>query len=149
MTIKAIFLAAALLGAASAAAGEMLLEDGAYRVDVRLELPHLEDMAATKSVTICVSRQQDGGNHGLVVLSDNNPLAHCPTSNVRSDGDKLTFDISCAGVNSARGTAHYTLGLSGFTGRIAMKMGGKNMTMTETQHGSRIGECASAVPPRF
>jgi hypothetical protein len=31
-----------------------------------------------------------------------------------------------------------------FTGRIAMVMGAKNMTMTEVQHGRRIGECSPA-----
>jgi hypothetical protein len=31
-----------------------------------------------------------------------------------------------------------------FTGRVAMVMGAKNMTMTEVQHARRIGECSPA-----
>ena len=49
-----------------------VLESGEYAVSVRLELPHLEDMAAIKLARICMTGGE-GGTHGLVVLSDNNP----------------------------------------------------------------------------
>ena len=45
---------------------------------------------------------------------------------------------------SARGHALYELSTDAFTGRIAMVMGAKNMTMTEVQHAHRIGECSPA-----
>jgi hypothetical protein len=35
----------------------------------------------------------------------------------------------------------YELSPNAFNGRVAMVMGAKNMTMTEVQHGRRIGEC--------
>jgi len=54
------------------------LKPGAYEVEVRLELPHLEKMAATKTATICVENFGGNGDGGLAVLSDNNPLAKCP-----------------------------------------------------------------------
>jgi hypothetical protein len=38
----------------------------------------------------------------------------------------------------------YELSSNAFTGRIAMVMGAKNMTMTEVQHARRIGECSPA-----
>jgi hypothetical protein len=38
----------------------------------------------------------------------------------------------------------YELSTNAFTGRIAMVMGAKNMTMTEVQHARRIGECSPA-----
>jgi hypothetical protein len=34
-----------------------------------------------------------------------------------------------------------------FEGRIAMVMGGKNMTMTEVQSGRRVGGCDLSSPP--
>jgi hypothetical protein len=40
--------------------------------------------------------------------------------------------------------AVYELSSDAFTGRIAMVMGAKNMTMTEVQHAHRIGECSPA-----
>ena len=45
---------------------------------------------------------------------------------------------------AARGHAVYELSTDAFTGRIAMVMGAKNMTMTEVQHARRIGECSPA-----
>lgn len=131
-------------------AGEPVLElqGGAYEVAVRLELPHLEDMGVSKTAVICVAGIDGSGDHGLVVLSENNPLGKCPASNFQQRGNTLTFDIACDGLNAAQAKATYALQPQGFQARIAMKMGGKNMTMTETQKGRRIGDCAGAGAPR-
>jgi len=137
----------ALAGLANAAE-PVALQDGRYQVNVRLELPYLEDAGVTKVATVCVTSADPDGSHGLLVLSENNPLAKCPASNVRDDGSTLTFDIVCPGGNAAIGSAKYIVAAQRFEGRITMKMGGKNMTMTETQSGHRIGECApTGAPP--
>jgi hypothetical protein len=125
----------------AAAAETARPEAGRYAVEVRLELPHLEDMASRKTVQLCMEPGSQAGTRGLAVLSDNNPLAGCPASNLRQDGEVLTFDIVCAGRNAARATARYVLAPTAFDGRISMQMGGKNMTMTEVQAGHRIGAC--------
>lgn len=124
----------------------LVLHAGEYEVDSRLELPHVEDMGFSKVANICVT-QGDGGTHGLVVLSENNPLSRCPASNVRQDADTLSFDIVCPGHNQAIAWAKYTLGTERFSGAIAMKMGGKNMTMTERQTGRRVGDCKPVEAP--
>jgi hypothetical protein len=136
----AVFCAAAFMSGRGLGAGPPAAEPGEYEVSVRLELPHLEDMATTKLARICVTGGE-GGTHGLAVLGGNNPLARCPASNIHEDGGVLTFDIVCPGGNAATGSAKYTLRAQGFDGAIAMKMGGKNMTMTERQLGRRIGSC--------
>lgn len=152
MSVRAIVVVAMWLAgtAAPASGGEPVLElqGGAYEVAVRLELPHLEDMGVSKTTVICVAGAEGSGNHGLIVLSDNNPLGKCPASNFRRQGDILMFDIACEGLNAAQAKATYTLAPQAFQARIAMKMGGKNMTMTETQQGRRIGDCSAALPPR-
>jgi hypothetical protein len=116
------------------------LEPGEYEVSVGLELPHVEDTGVVKVTRICVT-ESDNGTHGLVVLSDNNPLGRCPASNVREGGGTLIFDIICPGGNAAVGSARYTLRARDFDGVITMKMGGKNMTMIERQSGHRAGSC--------
>ena len=128
-------------------AGEDLLAAGRYDVDVRLELPHVEDLNMKKTAAICVMPDGGDGSRGLTVLGDNNPLSRCPASNVHQDGSVLTFDIVCEGINAARASASYTLAETTFRGRITMKMGGKNMTMSETQVGRRVGACPE-TPPR-
>ena len=137
-----LILAAAPLGQGHA--GEDLLAAGRYDVDVRLELPHVEDLNMKKTAAICVMPDGRDSSRGLTVLGDNNPLSRCPASNVRQDGSLLTFDIVCEGTNAARASASYTLSETAFRGRITMKMGGKNMTMSETQVGRRVGACPEA-----
>lgn len=135
---------AALAMSPVAADEAVVLSAGAYSVDVRLELPHVELSGVGNTRTICVPSTDRPANQGMVVLSENNPLAHCPSSNVHQDGDTLTFDIVCPGGNAAIASAKYVLRKDGFDGRIEMKMGGKNMTMTETQTGHRTGGCSGA-----
>ena len=121
---------------ASAANG---LEPGAYDIAVRLELPHVEDSGATRTTTLCIARDRPA--LGLKVLSANNPLANCPASSIVATDAELTFEIACPGGNAAVASARYKLNGDRFQGRISMKMGGKNMTMTETQAGRRTGLC--------
>ena len=130
------------------AGGDGALRAGQYEVEVRLELPHVEDLNMSKTAAICVAPDRAGGSFGLAVLGDNNPLSKCPVSNVRRDGGTLAFDVVCEGTNAARAAASYTLAGDAFRGRIAMKMGGKNMTMSETQVGRRVGACPEAEAPR-
>jgi Protein of unknown function (DUF3617) len=126
---------------AANAADHVALQPGRYEVEMRLELPHVEDMGYSKTANICVN---ETGTHGLMVLSDNNPLVRCPASNVREDGDILTFGLVCEGHNQAVAWAKFTLKGDRFDGTFDMKMGGKNMTMTERQTGHRTGPCPDA-----
>jgi uncharacterized protein DUF3617 len=139
--VVAFMLLASLEGAHAGGA----LRGGAYEVDVRLGLPHIDK--ARKAAIVCVVDGASDGISGLAILSDNNPLADCPVRNVRLGADWLTFDIVCGGGNAAIASATYTLAADRFEGRIAMKMGGKNMTMTETQVGRRIGPCKAPGAP--
>ncbi|MEA1833883.1 DUF3617 family protein [Methylobacterium durans] len=136
----------ALLVVGQPARADEALEPGRYAVEVRLELPHLDDLTARKVADLCLVGDAGAPNPGFAVLSDNNPLARCPISNLRRDGAELTFDIACEGRNAASGSARYVLSPGAFRGRIAMRMGGKNMTMTEVQAGRRTGPCAGPAP---
>ena len=135
----ALVVAGTPAGAAQAGQGEALLQEGAYEVQVRLELPNVLSRGPDSTITICLP--YGGANGALPVLSSNNPLARCPASNVERDGATLRFDIICEGRGAARARAAYKLMPGAFEGRIAMVMGGKNMTMTEVQSGRRIGVC--------
>jgi hypothetical protein len=122
------------------ASAQSMLRDGEYEIEVSLELPFVIDTSTRKVEHACL-----GGSisqtMGLAVLSDNNPLARCPITDERTSPNTLSFEVACPGVNAARGHAAYQLWGDTFRGRIEMKMGGKNMTMTEVQTGRRIGDC--------
>ncbi|MCB1485629.1 MAG: DUF3617 family protein [Hyphomicrobiaceae bacterium] len=116
------------------------LTAGAYEIEVTLELPYVVDTNTRKFERLCLGPERSD-TLGLMVLSNNNPLGKCPTSNAKSSTSRLSFDVACPGVNAATGHALYEIRSDGFQGRIDMKMGGKNMTMTEVQVGHRIGTC--------
>jgi hypothetical protein len=132
---------------ACSAQADSLLQGGAYEVTYRLEVPHVEQWAIDNTVRICVRRSGDQRGMALPVLSVNNPLSKCPASNIRQMGENLTYDIRCAGHDGAKAKAIYKLKPAGFQGRIAMVMGGKNMTFVEVQSGRRIGSCELAGDP--
>ena len=93
----------ALLPAGSTAAKPVRPESGAYEIEVRLELPHLEDMARAKTVRVCLTEGSTAAERGIAVLSDNIPLARCPVSNLRWDRSVLTFDIAGEGATRRGG----------------------------------------------
>jgi hypothetical protein len=144
MMTGAIYLASvylvSVLASACVASAAAALEPGEYEVSMQLDLPHVEDAGVARTAVICVTAG-GGDTHGLTVLSANLPFGGCAASNIREDGGTLMFDIVCPGPNAAAASARYTFGEQHFDGTIAMKMGAKNMTMTERQHGRRTGAC--------
>jgi hypothetical protein len=117
---------------------------GSYEITARLELPHLERWGVDKTTIICLSNSRNPDEIPVPVVSANNPFAKCSATNFVADGSKLEYDIVCRERGSARGHAVYELSTDAFSGRIAMVMGAKNMTMTEVQRARRIGECSPA-----
>jgi hypothetical protein len=141
-----IFLGLGGLFASAVQAGQAgrLLQSGSYEVTYRLEVPHVEEWAVDSTVRICI---RNAKRTALPVLSVNNPLSKCPASNIRQSGETLSFDIKCKEREGARAKAVYRLKPNQFQGRIAMTMGGKNMTFVEVQSGHRIGSCMLAGDP--
>ena len=119
---------------------EASLPVGSYAITTRLELPHLERWAIDKTTTICLSGRA-AGEIPIPILSANNPYATCTAANLVIDRGKLEYDVRCPGRDAAKAHATYVLRADHFAGRVAMVMGGKNMTMTEVQRARRVGDC--------
>jgi len=142
--LHVVFATAAMAAWTTVAHTEETLRPGAYRVEVRLELPNVLSWSPQKVTTICLPADEDAAP--FPVLSANNPLADCAVNAIRRDGARLTFNLACAGRGAAVAWASYSLKPEEFRGRIAMVMGGKNMTMTEVQFGRRVGKCDASAP---
>jgi hypothetical protein len=123
-------------------------QSGSYEVTARLELPHLERWSVDKTTIVCL-RDSRSSKIPIPVLSANNPFAKCASSNLVIDGQKLEYDIVCPERGAAKGHAVYMFSAGTFSGRVAMVMGAKNMTMTEIQYGRWIGECSPGSPAEF
>ena len=118
-----------------------LPQGGSYELTARLELPHLERWAVDKKTIICLPTSLNNGDLPIPIVSANNPFAQCSSANVAAQFSKLEYDIVCPGRGAAKGHAIYILSDDTFSGRVAMVLGAKNMTMTEVQQGRRIGNC--------
>ena len=123
---------------------EASLPAGSYAITTRLELPHVERWAIDKTRTICLSGHAAGGQIPIPILSPNNPYATCAAANLLIDHGRLEYDVLCPGRDAAKAHATYVLAADHFAGRVAMVLGGKNMTMTEVQRARRIGDCSSS-----
>jgi hypothetical protein len=117
------------------------LPRGSYELTTRLELPHLERWAIDKTTTICLPDRAAARRIPIPILSANNPYAACAAANLVIDNGRLEYDVVCPGRDAAKAHAVYSLGADSFAGRVAMVMGGKNMTMTEVQRARRVGDC--------
>jgi hypothetical protein len=127
--------------AAGARAGDVPAP-GLYAITARLELPHLERWAVDRTRLACLA---DPARLPLPVLNAGTGLSGCPAEQVHRAGQRLSYRIVCPGRAAARAVARYELEAQGFRGRIAIVMGGKNMTMTEVQTARRLGGCEAAT----
>jgi hypothetical protein len=145
-------LAAAGFWGSAALAGGAWLRDGAYEMVTRLELPHLERYAVDSVHRVCFGGGSAAEAIPIPVESANHPFATCAADHVERGVDTIEYDIACPGRDSARAHAIYRAKDAGFVGRVAMVMGGKNMTMTEMVRAHRVGPCnetAGLAPARF
>jgi hypothetical protein len=144
MRIGAALLVAAASSGGAIRADEAALPGGLYEITSRLELPHVERWAIDKKTRLCLVPAARGPIP-LPVLSDNNPFRHCAATAFVFAGGRLEYDIACPGRGAARAHAIYDIMPGRFTGRIAMVLGAKNMTMTEVQEAIRMGECETTA----
>jgi hypothetical protein len=135
-----------ILLAGSGEAGEAPLQAGAYAIRHRLELPHVERWAVERIDVACIPETLGSEPPGamLPILSANVPFKRCIAKAWQLNDKRLDYDIVCPGRGAAKAHATYVLSGDGFTARIFMTMGAKNMTMTEVQSGRRLGSCAVA-----
>jgi hypothetical protein len=124
--------------------GSTMPPAGLYEVIARLELPHLERWAVDHTATICLPTTRGNSEIPIPIVSANNPFMQCAAENLVSDDETLQYDIVCPGRGAAKAHAVYSLSHDTFSGRVAMVMGAKNMTMTEAQRARRISDCDQA-----
>jgi hypothetical protein len=145
MTVSRALSTAMVLGMAiqaqPARAEERLPQGGSYEITARLELPHLERWAVDKTTITCLPASLSDDKLPIPIVSANNPFAKCSVANLTTQTPKLEYDIVCPGRGAAKGHAIYIISEDTFSGRLAMILGAKNMTMTEVQQARRIGDC--------
>ena len=112
---------------------------GLYRVEVTLEIPNVRGEMPFRTVERCIAAERAEGELFAIVSSPK--IAECPVVHRAREGARIEVEVVCAPVNTGRASARIELAEMGYTGRIAVTMGGKNMTLTEIQRAERIGDC--------
>ena len=130
----------AALAATGSVAADPFLAPGLYRVEVRIALPNVQDAAAPFVVTRCVSPADLESGEAFSILSKN-PLRNCDLLDYQVTDGTASYRIACPGPNKGSAVAAFQTTATTYRGSIQMNMGGKNMTMSETQAGTRIGNC--------
>ena len=121
-------------------APDPLLKPGLYQVEVRIGLPNVQDTVAPIVLTRCVRPTDLRSGQAFFVLSDN-PLKNCELLDYEVTADTAVYRIACPGPNRGSAVAVFDFSSAAYHGNIKMNMGAKNMTMSETQAGKRVGDC--------
>lgn len=144
-TRRITWMAGCLLLAASNgmlhAEGTVAVVPGEYELTADTVLPHLEEAlryARTRSRRCLI--EPDPGS--LFPLLKHEALAGCRLVPDAGAGD-ARFALRCENPQAASGSAVFDLRDGFVTGVLQLKMGGKNMTLSQTVAGPRLGPCQS------
>jgi hypothetical protein len=88
-------------------------------------------------LTRCLTASAIESGQAFFVLSEN-PIRACPVTDYRATPTTARYDIRCPGANAASAEGDFETTATGYRGTISMQMGGKNMTMSETQVAVRV-----------
>ena len=137
----------ALLAAApafgQAAEAIVTLAQGNYEVVAQTVLPNLEEnlrYATTRSLR-CLGSETPASLFPILLHP---AFSGCTLVRQEGAGDGLAFNLQCSNPEAATGTASLLLDDQHFAGTLDLKMGGKNMTLSQRISGSRRGGCAKA-----
>lgn len=123
------------------------LQPGRYVIEVEAQLPNVARVAAPQVFEVCLD-QLDFESGAAYVPRWPSPIQRCALRLGEHDAQHAITYIECAGPNAASAKGWFEATPSGFQGRYSMQMGGKNMTMSETQHARLVEARASCAVAR-
>ena len=125
---------------ASSVSAQVPITPGEYDVTAETVLPHLEEALryATTHTRECL-REPDATRLFPLLLQP--AFAGCHLVPAASVGDKLHFVLRCANPEAATGSAVFNVSHYKLSAVLELKMGGKNMTLSQKLTGTRVGSC--------
>jgi hypothetical protein len=128
-----------LASATSAAAGDAL-RAGLYEVVTQIAMPNVETglRHATRSERRCLG---EGDLATLFPVLDEPGLRHCRLDAAGVEVGEHHFAVRCEGDLVTSGVARWQLGPGRALGVLELRLGGKNMTLSEHVTATHIGDC--------
>jgi hypothetical protein len=146
MVIKSVRLLALMVMLALQVRATDLLPSRLYEVTIETSMPHLEENLryTTTHQRRCIALE----NLPTVFPILNHPaLAGCRLGAEARQGETISYHLACDGGHGTSGNAHWQLGSRQIRGRLEVKLGGKNMTFSQTVTAKTLGPCL--VSPGF
>ena len=133
-------LAPGLVCAAPTSTDTLTVAAGLYDITTETVLPHLEDNLrdAKTRTQQCLGRPNATS---LFPLLRHQAFTGCALTRHGARDDEETFTLVCANPQAATGQARFRVGAASLEGVLELKMGGKNMTLSQRIRGPRIGAC--------
>ena len=125
---------------ASSLASTVSVEPGLYELSAQTVMPHLEEALryATTRSRQCLGTQEAAG---LFPLLRHEAFAGCSLVREESTDAEAHFSLRCDNPQAATGAARFTLQRGEFHAVLHVKMGGKNMTLSQRLSAPRLGPC--------
>ncbi len=129
-----------MAGAFASAHASQSLRSGLYEVTTETVMPHLEEglRYATTRERRCLS---DSDLASAFPALRQGALKGCALGDATRIEDSVSYRLVCAGGQEATGTAQWLLGADRSTGRLDVRLGGKNMTFSQRVTATRLGDC--------
>jgi hypothetical protein len=124
----------------SSLASTVSVEPGLYDLTAQTVLPHLEESLrdATTRSRQCLGTQEAST---LFPLLRHEAFTGCSLVHESSSDGEAHFSLRCSNPQAATGAAHFALQPGGFQAVLHIKMGGKNMTLSQRLSAQRLGAC--------
>jgi hypothetical protein len=137
-TAQALLVLAVLAAAPRVAAQQVNMQDGLWEVSVKMEMPGMPAGMGAQTLRKCYT-PADVQDASRTTPRDDN----CQVSDVKVQGDTVTWSVSCKPPQAMTGTGTMTYRGSSYAGRMnfSVKEGGQTMTMQQTISGKRVGPC--------
>jgi hypothetical protein len=125
------------------AAAPVAVASGEYDLTTETVLPHLEEALryATSRARQCL-RAPDATD--VFPLLRHQAFSGCSLVSDAEAGDGLHFTLQCKNPQAASGSAVFDVDAGHVSAVLELKMGGKNMTLSQRLHGPRLGPCPEA-----
>ena len=125
------------------AAAPVAIDPGEYDLTTETTLPHLEEALryATTHTHQCL-REPDATS--LFPLLRHQAFTGCHLIPDHNAGDHARFTLQCKNPEAASGSAAFQVAPSYVSAVLELKMGGKNMTLSQRLHGPRVGPCLAS-----
>lgn len=131
-------------GAPPASHAAESMRPGLYEVVTETVMPHVEEglRYATTRERHCLS---DSDLASAFPALSHEALKGCALRDATHHENAVSFRLVCTAGSETTGTAQWLLGADRVTGRLDVRLGGKNMTFSQRVTAKRLGECASSA----